>query len=126
MAIDQEETQNSLFGNIKKQVKPAEKIKEQTHFETNELEDLSPKWSTFDRISVLLTEKQKDGLNNLARRLMKFRVKETRGNPTKERITANTLIRVLVDNFLEKEAELPLEIICSEEELKLWTGKLLK
>lgn len=125
MAIDQEETKNTLFGNIKKHAKVKDSPKEEVRIESKK-EAQPAKWETLDRVTVLLTEEQKDGLDKLARKLMKFRARETRGNPGKERITANTFIRVLIDNLLEREAGLPLEVISSEEELKLWTSKLFK
>lgn len=127
MAIDQEEAKSTLFGNSRNQTKANNRPKKEMAIEARK-EPLSEpaKWETLDRVTVLLTEEQKDGLDKLARKLMKFRAKETRGNPDKERITANTFIRVLIDNLLERETGLPLEVVSSEEELKLWTSKLFK
>lgn len=127
MAIDKEETKNSLFGNIKKQTKTNDRPeKEDTKEASLTPQNQLAKWETLDRVTVLLTEEQKDGLDRLARKLMKFRVRETKGNPTKERITANTIIRALIDNLLERESDVPLEVVISEEELKIWTSKLFK
>jgi len=87
--------------------------------------DQLAKWKTLDRITVLLTEDQKTGLDRIARKIMKFRSKAPCGND-KERITTNTLIRVLIENFLESQVNLPMEFIFSEEELKIWAKKVFK
>jgi hypothetical protein len=84
-----------------------------------------PKWQTLDKVMVLLTTEQKEGLDRIAKRIMKFRSKEIKGQE-KERITANTLIRALVDNFLKHEESVQLEVVTSEDDVKEWVRKLFK
>jgi hypothetical protein len=100
-------------------------IRDEELVETEQQQRRLAKWETLDRVTVLLTEEQKEGLDKLARRLMKFRAKETRGNPDKERITSNSIIRALIDIFLEHATDTPLEVISSEEDLKVWVYTVL-
>jgi putative protein kinase ArgK-like GTPase of G3E family len=83
-----------------------------------------PKWQNLDKVTVLLSTEQKEGLDRLAKKIMKYRSSITKGNLDKERITANTLIRVLVDVFLERENQLEMEVIADEEAVCKWIEKL--
>jgi hypothetical protein len=55
---------------------------------------------------------------------MKFRSRNLKGNDSKERITANTLMRALIDIFLEKENHLSMEILVDEDDVRKWITKL--
>jgi hypothetical protein len=57
---------------------------------------------------------------------MKFRSNQLKGIEEKERITANTILRSLIDNFLEVEDSLQLETLTSEKEVKEWISKVFK
>jgi hypothetical protein len=149
MAINTNDTKNSLFGGLKKAIKPVpqeedliqEKIFQEPEKETkqessspyisNPIEhnpDIStlPKWQTLDKVTTLLTSDQKEGLDRIAIKLMKYRSKQLKGLDNKERITANTLIRSLIDNFLELEDSLQFETLTSEKEVKKWIAKIFK
>ena len=99
MALDTSKAKDSLFGNIKKAKEPqsieteiksetlshhvdlapsiAEVNKQET--EENRVEELA-KWRQFDKITALLTSEQKEGLDRVAKKLMKHRSKELKGN----------------------------------------------
>lgn len=146
MAIDTSDTKNSLFGGLKKSVghsiatnNPSSEKPEQLQskcatevnlpIQTNnppQTEQTQPKWQTFDKVTTLLTSEQKEGLDRIAKKLMKFRVKALKGESDKERITANTLIRALIENFLKLENSLQLEVLITEDEVKAWIQKALK
>ena len=119
--FDLGKAKDSLFGNIKKAKEPQSietEIKSETlshHVdpapplaevnkpgtEENRAET-SAKWQQFDKVTALLTSEQKEGLaHSIAKRLMKHRSKELKGNEDKERITANTLIRALIRELFE-------------------------
>ena len=141
MAIDTKETKNSLFGGLTKgyvkpeQIRPSEsKAPENviphdeiiTQHVTEPIRDQAiPKYQTFDKVTALLTTNQKDGLDRIAKRIMKQRSKEQKGIE-KERITANTIMRALIDNFLEVEEFIKHGDISSESEAYEWIKKMFK
>lgn len=84
-----------------------------------------PKWQSLDKVTVLLTAEQKEGLDRVAKKVMKFRSRDLKGNDSKERITANTLIRALVENFLRLEDSMQMEVLSSEEDVHEWVKALL-
>ena len=126
-ALDIDDTKNSLFGNIKKQTHPKKEHKEEAsnHIEklestsTDTLKDTNPKWKNLENLTVLVEPGQKEGLNEVVKRLMKHRSQSTKG-AEKERITANMVIRALITDFLEKKDSLPMEVITNEDEMKAW------
>lgn len=85
-----------------------------------------PKWKTLEKVTVLITSEQKDAVDDLARQIMRFRsqVKKTVGE--KERITSNTIIRALLDNFIAHVSSLAIESIPNEKALKKLLGSLFK
>lgn len=149
MAIDTSETRNSLFGSVKKAAKSVSSAEESTLSKedsqessleakkTNKHErpeeqaknapgvENQPKWQTFDKVTTLLTSEQKEGLDRVAKKIMKFRSKQLKGNDNKERITTNTLIRVLIDIFLQREQKHDFqEVVSSEDDVREWVRKL--
>lgn len=147
MALDKNATKESLFGNIKKPGKQDKKQPDQPVNHEHEKEKLGftpehqktitsiedqppgaeqikPKWQTLDKVTVLLSSEQKQRLDGITRKLMKHRANATRG-AEKERLTANTLIRALIDIFLELEENFPLEVLISEEDVKAWIQRNL-
>lgn len=142
MALDPG-TKNSLFGNLKKDsvleknekicdvITPLsstvndEKLSKKLDNEIDQKLE-QPKWQTLDKVTVLLTTDQKSGLDKVAKKLMKYRSNTLRGNDEKERITANTLIRALIENFLSLESKMELETLSSEADVHRWIIKNLK
>lgn len=131
-AIDTKETKNSLFGNLRKETekempsikisseevraaKPVEKILDQT----------MPKWQSLDKVTALLTTEQKEGLDRIARKLMKHRSKILKRKDDCERITTNTLLRALIEVFLKEENSLELDVLLSESDVCEWVSKSL-
>jgi hypothetical protein len=76
-------------------------------------------------VTTLLTEEQKEGLDRVARKIMKYRASSMKGQSEKERITANTLIRALIESFLKKEGKASMEILASEEDVQKWVEDVL-
>ncbi|CAF23758.1 hypothetical protein [Candidatus Protochlamydia amoebophila] len=141
MAINPQETKNSLFSGLKStSQKPLEEVKPESaslnyihqpkiNNESSELQVQSvigqkPKWQSLDKVTALLTAEQKEGLDQVAKKIMKFRSRDLKGNDSKERITANTLMRALIDIFLEKENHLSMEILVDEDDVRKWITKL--
>lgn len=147
-AIDTGKTKNSLFGNLKKAAQENQP-KDTTHVPTVHGEDpqhipeqlesttqnqepivdqttptTTPKWQRLDKVTVLLSEEQKSGLDAVAKKLMRHRANALKGIEEKERITTNTLIRALIDNFLENEPEL--KVLTSEEDVCAWVETVFR
>jgi len=143
MAINPQDTKNSLFGGLKKepkaeaiiiqpeseQIEDTIAIKEESanvtpqEVKENIPEPALPKWASLDKVTVLLTTEQKEGLDRVAKKIMKYRSRDLKGIDAKERITANMLIRALVENFLSKEERFPTEILSSEEDVYEWVKR---
>lgn len=146
MALDKG-TGESLFGNMKKTAEqqkeaaplpdvqlqteslpvqkdepPAQQTKQ--NWEESGTKQPKAKWQTLDKVTVLLTEQQKVGLDSVAKKIMKHRAKFTKRSQDKERITTNTLIRALIDNFLDHEPQL--EVLTSEQDVVSWIGKIFQ
>jgi hypothetical protein len=133
--IDKDAAADSLFGHIK-QTRESEKnkaprkaleIKELPNEEVKQSPvEVASQWPTHERQTIILTIRQKEELDRLAKQIMRSRPRHTFQKVTeRERITANTLIRALIDIFLEKgEFPVPPEIN-NEEETKLWLKTLL-
>lgn len=131
-ALDTEEASNSLFGNIKKHAKLAPEIQDNPNKiaipekeSTLTSDEISlAKWQNFDKVTVLLTSEQKDGLDKIAKSIMKYRVKSGTSTADRERITANTIVRALIDNLLENKSRLTQEIINNEKEVHKWLSQI--
>lgn len=127
-AIDKKSVGDSLFKNFTKQEtaqreKPAAReIVAEPALEERHLS----KYLTLQRVTVLFDEPQKEGLDLLARKIMRHRSLNSKEKRKKERITANTIVRALVDCLLEKEQNVELPIIYTEAEAKSWVRDLLK
>jgi hypothetical protein len=72
------------------------------------------KWTKLNKVNVLLSHRQKDLLDTIAKKAMRGR--EAGGE--KERITANTILRCLIDVLESKTEKLNLIDVGSEEELR--------
>ena len=139
MAIDTQTTKNSLFGGLKKEpiiIQPeTEEIEDRPAVEEKQAkadpqdtkshlpEAALPKWQSLDKVTVLLTSEQKEGLDRVAKKLMKYRSRDLKGDENKERITANVLIRALVENFLSKEESIPMEVLSTEKDVLAWAKR---
>lgn len=127
MALDKD-TGSTLFGGIKKSAdkdrfkntSPIKEIKKQPE------EHSQARWKQLDKVTALLEPEQKEALDRISKSIMKYRSNALKGNDNKERITANTLIRALIDNFVQVVDKLDMEIISSEEEACEWVGKAFK
>lgn len=135
MAINPQETKNSLFGGLKKDsitIQPEQEPKQESfrkevvpvEEKPNDSDQPLPKWQSLDKVTTLLTTEQKEGLDRVAKKIMKYRSRDLKGNDSKERITANTLIRALIENFLTLEDSLQLETLSSEEDVHVWVKNI--
>jgi len=122
VVIDPEETKKSLFGGLKptpcKTEKPA--IPKVADSGTSDI----PKWKTLEKVTVLLTNQQRDAIEDLARAIMRHRPHASASKEDRERITANTVVRALIDNLIETLPSLKMGEIKNEEELKVWLRQL--
>ncbi len=72
------------------------------------------KWQEFAKVNTLLKCEQKDFLDKLSKQAMRSR-KSGKG---KERITANTFLRCLIDVLKERAGKVNLTDIADEKELR--------
>ncbi len=88
--------------------------------------EASSQWPTHERQTIILTIRQKEELDRLAKQIMRSRLRHTFQKVTeRECVTANTLIRALIDILLEnREFPIPPEIN-TEEEARSWLKTLL-
>lgn len=125
MVIDPEETKRSLFGGLRNSA--TSKTKKSEPSKDKEIQPASlPKWKRLEKVTVLLTNEQRDAIEDIARQVMRFRSKESQPTSDRERITANTVVRALLDGFICKAPALEMESISNEEDLKRWVGRLFK
>jgi hypothetical protein len=136
MALDRDTAKDTLFGNFKKQADFTPNSSDNNH-PINEAENKHvesedrhaveqreiPKWQTLEKITTLLTLEQKDGLDELAKKIMKSRAKDS--TEIRERITANTILRALLDNFLLITKNAKTGSIQNEDQLREWIGNLI-
>lgn len=104
---------------------PKRKKKPQTH-EFEPRSTLLLEGTTWEKVSIYLIPGQKERLDFIAKKIMKFRAKFFITRNQKERITANALIRALIENFLKLEDSLQMESVCSEKDLYKWIEKLFR
>ena len=109
MVIDPEETKKSLFGGLKSATPKAEKST--TPEVAKSRTSTVPKWRTLEKVTVLLTNQQRDAVEDLARTIMRFRSKTELKGENSERITANTVVRALIDNLVETAPSLTMQEI---------------
>lgn len=69
---------------------------------------------------------QKDALDDIARKIMRFRAQHTAVKEDRERITANTVFRALIDNFIDRFPYIKMEPIQNEDELREWLQRLFR
>ena len=125
VVIDPEETKRSLFGGLKGSSAPKAGKTASSEDRKSKTSDL-PKWKTLEKVTVLLTNQQRDAIEDVARSIMRFRSQEEMMKEERERITANTVVRALIDNFIEKIPNLKMKAITNEEEVKEWVKQLFE
>jgi hypothetical protein len=133
MALDTGKAKDSLFGNIKKTKEvlthepPLQKNETiiTKNVKNEEASQKTAKWQQFDKITALLTAEQKEGLDRVAKKLMKYRGRLLKKKSESERITANTLLRALVYNFLQIEDSMELDVLTSENDVCAWVSRVL-
>lgn len=99
-----------------RQAKPftSEIIRNKVLLEFKDMDTNKPKHKQLEKVTCLLKYEQKFLLDFLAKKIHKERIP----NQKSERITANSLVRVLVDILNEKQNDISLSNIQNEEELK--------
>ena len=125
MVIDPEETKKSLFGGLRESSSPkasSSKTKEVEKLGTSNI----PKWKTLEKVTVLLTNQQRDAVEDLARTIMRHRSSGDPAKAERERITANTVVRALIDNLIDTIPALKIQEISNEEELKSWLQQVFR
>lgn len=80
----------------------------------------------FERFFVRMTCEQRDGMDSVARKLMRFRPKPDGDGSERERITANCILRTLVDHFMERYPSLEMRSIMTVEDLYEWVGQVFR
>ena len=123
MVIDPEATKRSLFGGLQKSATQQPQKSVSSEVSKSQSAEL-PKWKTLEKVTVLLTNQQRDAIEDIARQLMRFRSQGERLKEERERITANTIVRALIDNFLERVPQLEVKATANEEEVKRWIQQL--
>lgn len=134
MAIDTNDTKNKLFGGLAKQ--DPEAVRAKTEKPVIELPcdnpgkqatqpTMMPKYQTFDKVTTLLTTEQKERLDRVAKKIMKRRAMAPKGSDS-ERVTANTVIRALIDNFLAVEESFQHGVLYSENDVSEWIKEMFK
>lgn len=73
------------------------------------------KKNQFIKVNVMMTERQKKGLDDLTRKIMISR--RSQEGVKKERITPSSIVRSLIDSLLSKSSRLDTSGINNEEEL---------
>ena len=133
MAIDKDETKKSLFGGLKQQAalevpKPVTReVKESDSPQVSESRTTElPKWKTFEKITALITAQQRDAIEEFAKKIMRSRTSKKTAANKRERITANTVLRALLDIFIYKAHDLKIDTIDNEDELKTLFQQLFR
>ena len=133
MAIDTDEAQDNLFGDFKKKSKKSKKEPEGTPVDKYVQYGLAlkdekaskAKWQDFEKVTALLSYEQKEQLDKIAKQAMKYRSKLP-ATKERERITTNTVLRALIESFLERAQDLDEEVINDERDAKEWIAKLFR
>lgn len=137
MALDNQEQKSikdSLFGFSNKKA-PAERHKQPSPADLSTKVKVEPQAEDslnnetvllrHARVVIFLAFKQKDSIDDIAKRIMRRRGKNTLGKGIeRERICTGMLIRALVDIFLEEGPFQELPEINTEEEAKQWLKKV--
>ena len=87
----------------------------------SENQEKKPKFESYDvKLTIRLNEEQLDFLTNMEREIMKKRSKENK----KERITKNSIIRSMLNVFIDNNIEMNKSEIPDEDELtkRIWSG----
>jgi hypothetical protein len=126
-ALDVQNASDTLFGNIKKQAKTKKDILPP---EVTENVISVSKTSTItlknevDKVTVFISSEQKDFLESVAKKVMRNRPKNQTPELRKERITSNTILRALLQNFLRCDHLLDDKLIYNEADAVKWLEKV--
>ncbi|HEY4830951.1 MAG TPA: hypothetical protein VIH61_00085 [Waddliaceae bacterium] len=123
-AINQEDTKNTLFGNCKNTSKEVIVPQQPQRLNETATGQKIAKYQNYDKVTALLTPEQKLGLDRVVKRIMKHRASALKGSADKERITANTLLRALIEHFLKSEPGKQMDVLACEEDVYKWITKL--
>jgi len=82
-----------------------------------------PKWKELEKVNVLMSDDQKDFLDDMSRRIMRSRSKGNKEG--RERITSNTILRVLIDLLKDERKAFDYQDIENESSLKKRVTSLL-
>lgn len=151
MAINTEDTKNSLFGGLSKaasrevknsstSIKPNTVSSGEFNLATQEVicansvvkstqgtvDPYIPKWQTFEKVTVLLTTDQRDAVEEFSRKIMRQRKSKLKDLDSPERITSNSIIRAILDNAIERIKNVETPALANEESLKIWMSALFK
>jgi hypothetical protein len=86
----------------------------------------SVKSDNLERFFVRMTCEQRDVMDSVSKKLMRFRPKPREHEGERERITANCILRALVENFMERYQALEMKAIMTERDLYEWVGQLFR
>jgi len=129
VALDRQETRDTLFGRKRVPLNPPEEVvkilPDQMSVKADPISNDNP-WEYIERVTVPLRVEQKEGIDRIAKNIMRNRAKGPFHNEGNERITGNTIIRALIDCLLEKESLLISITAKNEEEAKNLVRKALK
>jgi hypothetical protein len=123
MALDCEETQDTLFGGLNKE---KEVFKPSTSSKDTQpllMQEALQKWETMDKVTACLLPGQKEWLDGMAKKIMRSRAKNS--SVDKERITANTIIRSVLASVIDVIGKDNPAHIQNEKELCEWFSKVL-
>ena len=121
--LDVEDTSNTLFGNIKKSAKKKENslaVVPEAEFQQQTKKIIRKKSEKVSKFTVFISEEHKDSLESIAKRAMRNRTKQTDPTVRRERITSNTILRALLQNFISREHLLDDEVIQHEVDAIKW------
>jgi hypothetical protein len=136
MAIDKEETKKSLFGGLKSNTTPevpkiaTSEVSEFVSYEhpksqtSEKTLSVLPKWKTLEKVTAMISTRQLDAIDQITRDAMRNRHKIPHTN--RERITANTVLRALLDILADKLPLVEVPPLNNEESVKDWLTLLLK
>jgi hypothetical protein len=112
---------------------PTQEVKEST---TSELEEFGtsaveeeetqelPKWKTLEKVTALITPKQRDALDRVAKGAMRNRYRIP--HKGRERITANTVLRALLEILADEIPTVEIPPLNNEDSVTDWIRLLFR